>query len=346
MTLWAPVILSAATGAMVALPLTPAIMELHRRKDAAPLVTRTDDGKIENFARSMKEYMQPLVALGEDDCGKLLSHVLRDGAAGFIVGMEDIANLPDGPVDAVVYGRQSLIIPTPVCFVREFYVRGNLRLAGESLLRAVLVEGNAELGDRTSVMRWIHVAGDLEAGQESRLLGRVSADGTLMLRNGCQFERMRARTIHFGAQNFRASKRSDSWLDPNISYQRVGRVRSHGDFHLGASDVFQGHIVASGKVTIAEDVLTMGNIKARTRVEIGAGTHVEGTIVSRGRTTIGERCYVKGPVLSEEEIVIGAGTEIGTPDCPTTVSAPRIRMFAGSRVCGAVWAREAGEVVP
>ena len=59
---WAPLALTAATGGMLALPLTPAVLEILRRKDAGPLPTRKDDGDIRNFARSFRRYIDPLHA--------------------------------------------------------------------------------------------------------------------------------------------------------------------------------------------------------------------------------------------------------------------------------------------
>ena len=62
MLLWAPLALTATTGAMIALPLAPAIIEALRRKDASALPTRKDDGNIRNFARSFRRYIEPLQA--------------------------------------------------------------------------------------------------------------------------------------------------------------------------------------------------------------------------------------------------------------------------------------------
>ena len=326
---------------MIALPLIPSLTELRRRRDAAPLPTRSDDGKIDNFAQSLREYMEPLVNLdGEVTCP------LRDGAQGRVLRMEDVPLLPGTPIETPIYAPHSLVFPVPVCLSRELYIRGSLTIAGGSMLRAALIEGEASLGERTSVLRWIHATGNLEAGPESQLFGRASAAGAITLRHGCAFERVQAQAVYFGTQGKLAYENSPVWPGSSLVDLRLGRVRSNGDFYLRDSDAFQGDIVAIGCVRIEDNVLVIGSVKARTNVEIGSGTHLEGTIVSRGRTTIGARCYVKGPVLSEHEITIGPGTQIGTPACPTTVSAPHIRVAPGAVVCGAVWARESGQVTP
>ena len=337
---WPPVLLSAATGTMLAVPLVPSLRELYRRRDASPLPTRTDDGKLENFAESLRGYMAPLTMLERNS----VSCRLRDGIVGRVLRMEDVPSLPGTPIDTPVFAPQGLVFPLPVCFLRELYIRGDVHIANGSLLRAVLVEGDATLGERTSIARWIHVLGDLEAGPESTLYGRASAGGKITLRHGCHFERLRAATIFAGTQTKVSFESSPVWRGSGLVDMRLGRVRTNGDFHLRDSDAFQGHIVAVGSVMIAENVLVIGSVKARADLEIGTGTHLEGTVVSRGPLSIAQSCYVKGPVLSEAEVVIGAGTQIGTPTSPTTVSAPRVRIAPGAVVCGSIWAREVGEV--
>lgn len=338
---WPPIVLSAASASMLAMPLVPSLAELHRRRDAAPLPTRADDGRIDNFAQSMREYMLPLTTPGGD-----VSCPLRDGIEGRVLRREDVPLLPETAIDNPVFVPHDIVFPGPVCFASELYVRGDLQIANDSLLRAVLVEGNAALGERTSVARWIHSTGSLEAGPECHLYGRASATGSIGLSRGGSFERVRGKAIHFGTMRSPIHENSPVWRGKSLIDMRLGRVRSNGDFYLRDSDAFQGHIVAVGKVAIEDNVIVIGSVKARSDVEIGSGTNLEGTVVSRGNTRIGASCYVKGPILSEGEIVIGHGTQIGTPESPTTISAPRIRIALGAAVYGAIWAREAGEVTP
>ncbi|HVZ17481.1 MAG TPA: hypothetical protein VG897_10220 [Terriglobales bacterium] len=338
MTLWAPMMLSAFTGTMLVAPLIPSVRELRRKRDASPLATRSDDGKIDNFARSMRDYMEPLTTLD----GRFFT--MRDGLIGQVLRMEDISSLPNDLVETPTFAPHDLVFPLPICFTHELYVKGNLQLANDSLLRAVLVEGDTELGERTTVARWIHCDGNIEAGPDARLYGRTSAKASVTLCRGCSFERVGAAEIHTGVASSPRHETSPLCQGRSLADVRLGRVRSNGDFYLRDSDAFQGHIVAAGKVAVGDNVLVIGSVKARADFEIGSGTDVEGTVVSRGRMKIGEHCYLKGPVISEGELVIGTGTQIGTPGCPTTVSASRIRIAPGALICGTLWARDAGEV--
>ncbi len=72
---------------------------------------------------------------------------------------------------------------------------------------------------------------------------------------------------------------------------------------------------------------------------------VGGSLMSAKRLHIGPDCLIYGPVIAERELEIEAGTKCGSPECPTTVSAPSIATEEGVVVFGTLWAREHGEVV-
>src|SRR5690349_767581 len=59
----APLALTASTGALLAIPLAPALRELRSKRDARPLVTRKDDGRIANFAASLRSRCSKLQVL-------------------------------------------------------------------------------------------------------------------------------------------------------------------------------------------------------------------------------------------------------------------------------------------
>jgi hypothetical protein len=343
---WAPFALSAAAGILAGLPLTPALTELRRRMDALPLATRTDDGDVRNFADSLRKYLEPLTRLASDPAvwGHFQFKVLRDGAAAVVVTSSEIERFVNVPLTAVVYAPEDLSFHSAVCFLRDLYVRGNLSGANDSVLRAVLCDGNATLGERTSVMRWIHAEGNIEAGQESRLFGRASASGSITLAYGCQFERLHAIMVSTTLGQVFWAEHTSIFGEQSIIDSKLGRLCIHRDFHLNEGDIVQGHVVASGKVTIAGNVRVTGSLKSHTGIQIASGAELDGAVISRGNLAIGSRCYIRGPVLGEEELVIGAGTQIGSPGMPTTVSAPRIRLSPGALVFGTVWAREKGEV--
>jgi predicted acyltransferase (DUF342 family) len=67
-------------------------------------------------------------------------------------------------------------------------------------------------------------------------------------------------------------------------------------------------------------------------------------VIARKAIQIGQHAVIKGPIVGEDVVEIGAGSVIGSPDEPTTITAERIRLDAGVKVYGTVWAREHGQV--
>ena len=59
-SLLAPLALTASTAALLAVPLMPALRELRSKHDAGPLITRKDDGRIQNFAVALRERCKSL----------------------------------------------------------------------------------------------------------------------------------------------------------------------------------------------------------------------------------------------------------------------------------------------
>jgi cytoskeletal protein CcmA (bactofilin family) len=125
---------------------------------------------------------------------------------------------------------------------------------------------------------------------------------------------------------------------------KLGRLLATGDFHLASGDVLQGHVVASGNVLIDGGSRILGSVKSHGRTEIAPDTEIHGSMVSSASLHIAGGSFLRGPVLAEGELYIGPDTVIGSPDSPTTISAPRVRIAPGSIIHGSVWARYDGRV--
>jgi cytoskeletal protein CcmA (bactofilin family) len=341
--------LTAVTTALAALPLAPAVREFMRREDAAPLPTRSDDGDVRSFANSFRRYLEPLLPqLDDAACARETRAVTTpDGTPALLLGSRGACDFAGRTVDQVVLCAQDAFLPPQVSFTRDLYVRGRLVGGADDILRAALVDADASLGDRTTLLRWLHVQGSLTAGSNCQLFGRVSAGRAIFLGFGCRFERVSAPAILSALEEIPAYlQRLQNTGDRSTIDRRYGRLRVNGEVHLATGDVVQGHIVALGTVRIDAGARVTGSVKSHATVRLGGSVEVHGAITSSGRIDLAERCFVRGPVLCEDEVVIGTGTQVGSPDSPTTISAPRIRLAPGAVVYGTLWARESGEVLP
>jgi cytoskeletal protein CcmA (bactofilin family) len=346
---FAPLALTAATGAMFALPLAPALRELRSRRDASPIPTRQDDGKITNFADSFRRYIEPLLpelreCVGNDEVREI---TLPNGRRAVIVGCSGThqlsARMHGARIDSLVLCGQRIVLGDGMVFTDDLYAADQLFCGENSVLRAVLGEADVFLAEGSRVMRWLHANQSVYVSRGSTVHGRVSAGHAVYLWPGCSFERVHAPRVAcvWGESGFPIARTTVvsncSRLDTPIRRWRVT-----GDFQLQPGEDLVGNIVGTGEIRISKDCCLHGAIKSHGDTIVDADAEVDGSIVSIADVNIRGECFVRGPVLAEGEITIGAGAQIGAPNMLTTVSARSIRIEPGALIHGTVWARESG----
>ncbi len=346
-SVWAPLVLAATTGAMIALPLAPAIIETIRRKDASPIPTRTDDGNIRNFAHSLRRYIEPLqgdltVCAARNS---IIESRLVDGAYALLVGKEGMYDVPEDTVHTLALFARQCSLPDNLTFTKDVYAANRVYGGKRNCFRALLGENDIYLDEETYVLRWIHAEGKIMAGQRSRFFGRASSEKAIYLSRECTFERTHAPAIFTSSVNEPQAATDGapaSALPQKI--HKLGRSRINGDLHLSSDEMLLGNVIVTGSIKVDERTHIFGSAKGNGDIELREQVEVQGSLVSTKTIRLAPNCYVKGPVLAEDEIVIGAGTQIGTPNSLTTVSAPRIRLAPDCVVHGTLWARVEGRV--
>jgi hypothetical protein len=325
-SLLAPLALTASTGALLAVPLMPALRELRSKHDAGPLITRKDDGRIENFAISLRARCQSLP----------IDHVLNVAEPGLWQG-------PMRTEQLVVCGGPTQL-PDGFQSLGDFYSQSDIQSGSNNFFRALLSEAGIVLGSGTQTLRWVHAESDLVAGEHCALFGRASSARSLTLAPECKFERIYAPVIYSSAAAAQLEIRSESAPFSKLAQAGMGRKRIHGQTRLSAGEQHYGNLVTTKGLEMDEGATVFGSVKANGQVGLSERTEVDGSLVSTKRIRIASGCFVKGPIISEREIVIEAGVQVGLPGAPTTVSAPHIRIAPGSVLHGTVWARVEGRV--
>lgn len=346
----APLMLFSITGAMVALPLSPAVIELLRRQDAGPLRTRTDDGRIGNYAQAFRRYIassQPVIAR----CGarSSLEEVrLCDGQYALVVGATGHCNEIDLDFPNSVLFSRAAWLRDGQRFMKDVYAADVLHSGKRTIFRAVLGEKDIFLGEGTQVLRWLHAEGNVAAEAGCTLFGRLSAGESINLSTSCRFERVQAAAICAVSAGQTLSCLQERppapALKPRKTTEKLGRSRVDGDVHLRLGEMFLGNIIATGSVHVEKDTQIIGSAKAHGKITLHDRAQVHGAVVGNGSVRTGSDCYVEGPLLTEGEIYLGPGTRVGTPNAPTTVSAPRIHLGSGCVVYGTLWAKVEGRV--
>jgi predicted acyltransferase (DUF342 family) len=303
-------LLTLAFIAMLVVPFVPAWSEWRRPTDAFSLpVPSNYASEIDYFARQLRERM---VASGA-----------RTAA--------------------------SLRLDAPPDFDEPLYVSGDVDVPAGSAFTALLAMGDIRLGPGSQVTEWVHADGALTLGEGSVALRRASCGGVMTLGVGVSFERLRASTLVFGAENTAhvprvPTKTLELGSLAHVTRRMAGLFRADGDLVLPANSHFEGSLVVTGALSIGDHTIIVGDLKARKGVALGNGAAVRGAITSERNIHVLEGATVKGPLIAEADIWLAPGVKIGTVAMPTTVTAENIMVADGVTAHGTVWARDAGVV--
>jgi predicted acyltransferase (DUF342 family) len=352
-------IIALCTGVVIwtTLPLLPALLELYRGQDAAPLnVPPVRHRDLRHFAWTFRDYvrgqlaqMDPAPAAGQQD--RRLK--LPDGTEVHIVSAKtpyvpDLVNRrKSASRERVLVSHEQLAIPDGVKELGEIYATGTLVGGSDCVYRAVFCEGNVDLGDRSVVLRWIHAEGAMHARVGSQLVGRTTAEGSLQVDEGCYFERLSAPRIQFGAEAAPQAATPDVAMaaeSQRLSASDLALQRVDGDYAIPARTRLAGDLIVHGNVTVGEDCVLLGSLKAKKLAEIGRGTQVNGSIIAVGNLYVAPDCVIQGAIIGESDIFIDQRARIGSTAAPTTVTAERIYVAPGVVAHGLIWARRQGIV--
>jgi hypothetical protein len=380
---WAPLGLTTVTAALLALPVTPALYELWKRGDAAPLPTSRHDGRIANFAEIFHSRLAPLrPQLERCRAQREVFRISIDGMQVLLVGSssEDFDFHPSltAGVDAVML-TQPALIPAGTVVEADVYAESILELGEGSALRAARGANNIILGENSVVLRWLHADGSIRLRPGSTAYGRLSAGKSIWLEPGCVFEHMHAPqilTFDFqqgdvdqrdtrsvppnchACQNHICQTQEDTQEDPQPAVldgndetdasdaftSSRKRIRIQGDFVLAAGETLNANVIATGEIRLGPGAHLFGTAKSYKDTVIEQDACVHGGIVCGGTVRLRPRSFVAGPLLAEADVFIARGTRVGEPDALTTISSCRIQIAVGCHLHGTVWARVRGSV--
>jgi hypothetical protein len=352
--LFAVAALILAVSLMFMLPLIPALVELRRKSDARPLnVVQQHAGEIRHFANSFRDYIKGLepVLQGCVAAGTSATGTLPDGEEYIVLGQADeplvfALQQRDATHPVLIAAGTNFTAPAEAAFSRDIYAGGQFQGGERNNYRAILGEKAIHLGASSRVLRWVHAVGEFTADFGCRLIGRVSSDSAIRLHPDCTFLRMNAPRIEIGRAAINAgAKLPNPALPANAGLEALPRFLHDGDFEIHAGQVVSSNVVVRGSLLIRSGARICGSVKSVKDMVLEDGVAVEGSLISARKMRIGPRCAIHGPVVAERELAIASGARCGTPEHPTTVSAPRIEVEEGVLVFGTLWARELGQVV-
>ncbi len=342
------------------LPLIPSLLELNHATDTKPLrIVQEYDTEVTHFAVGFKAWLEKnfseFFAVGRKTPKGASDGTLEDSTVFQIIGSNGVPSYSSKESKSrtthkLILSASSLRLSEKMFFESEIYSAGDIQAGTQSQFRALLAEGDIELGERSTVLRWAHSHASLHAAAGCKLFGRTSADKNLVLEENCCFERLHAGKIVFGklvatAKRPQAAPTVLKTL-PNVKDRYERRWLIDGDIDIPEHRSFNGDLVATGDIHIGAGAHITGSLKSTRNMYLAADARIDGAIVSSGNIHMEAGCFVAGPVIAEHNLLIKEGAIIGSRALPTTVTAPNILIANGVTAFGTVWADESAAVMP
>ncbi len=335
------------------LPFIPGVVELRRKTDAWPLrVVHGSEVDIRHFARGFRSFVESNFGDLLERCraqGTEVEGELGDGTRYLVVadGEPDDSAVLDRARDdegALVLASGDLELAGDAAYPLEIFTAGSLSLGANAVVRAALAEQSISIGPGSTSIRWLHAADTVEVADDCQLYGRVSANRSIVLGEGCAFERLHAPRIEFGSPvQLEAPEVREHDVDPkslrNLAAEEAGRWLFRKRTKIPAGGRVEQDIVVRGKLTIGDGVRITGNIKSHDEMELGRDVEILGSVTSESDIRVGQGSRIRGTLISEEKVYLGDGCTVGTAEDPTTICARGVDVASGVVVHGTVWGR-------
>ena len=334
-------LLAVTLAAWLLLALVPAILELRIPRDADPLAgVGRDAGSLFYFANSFLTR-----ASAEGLLGPAVPTALSDGTPVRVHGAASPLATQRAAFRDVVVVTDPLPFPTGTVLAGEVVAQQTLPPTEQLVVRALLGMRDVALGANSTVLRWVHARGILEAHEGVELMGRATADRTIILSPGVTFQRIEADTVLVAGGDpppLPPPRERQAWTPKGALQLGEGYWRVLGDVEIPPGVLLEGSLVATGSVLVGERALVRGAIKAQELLVVCRGAEVDGALSAWQGIGIEAGARVAGPVIAEEYITIEAAT-IGFPGVRTTVVGHAVTLAPGATLHGAVMA-ERGRV--
>ena len=238
------------TALVFVLPFVPALLELRRGTDAAPLrVVREYDRDIRHFARGFRSYVVaqfPDLVTTAPGAGSSVG-TLPDGTPYIFVNSVRAPLLTyrersEGTVRKLVLAHTPLELPGGLTLLLELYAGQDLMGGKANVYRGLLGERDIYLDSGSVVLRWVHAGGSLRVECDGTLYGRTSAEQLISLGTGCRFERMYAPRIEFVSGSIADTIPDDTALDiEHFDDYAIGDAEaSYGDPDAREAELLHG----------------------------------------------------------------------------------------------------------
>ncbi|HEX9081906.1 MAG TPA: polymer-forming cytoskeletal protein [Holophagaceae bacterium] len=264
--------------------------------------------------------------------------------------------LPPGTTQDAVILAERLTTGPGVVLREEVWVRTRLDLGGESQARALLSDGEVQIGPHCSVQRWVHGERRVELGEGSLVQARITSQGAIYLARGCRSHLLSAPAVLWEGpdQPFPCDIPTHvrRWIQRRI-IPTAGKVWDiqrqapapgrtlfvNGDLILDSEADVDHPLVVRGNLYIRRGALIAGDLKAHGDLVV-EGSAVVGNLCCGGRLVVGKGSSIQGCLRGDALVWLGDGVIVGRPDRPEAVVGNRIVLSGEGVVHGRLRALE------
>jgi cytoskeletal protein CcmA (bactofilin family) len=312
---------------MFAVPFLPAIIEILFKKDAQALNINMSLYKNpryfgDSFFEIIHKGLQD--AEGTDKILSLSKKKYRVKLSSspeevFILDSDEINNLPD-KFDNIVICSENLTINRKKFFSKEIFVNGNLKTEEECFIRAIYINGFANLANRINILRWLHTNNNLYINADANVGVNCYCEETTFVNAKVNFKKIYAKKILIHKQDESIDKKKSYNLDSVVNFNNLKINKSI----IIANDnvVIDGNIISDKAITIDGDFWIKGDIFSQEQIILKNGVVVgeenkiksvviDGNIISDKAITIDGDFWIKGDIFSQEQIILKNGVVVG-----------------------------------
>lgn len=325
--------------ATASLPFLPAFAELWHQNDATELHIAQDYVKDPRFfAKSFRKKLEELTASAAGQPLPYKTVLKMRKAEDFLVDSELRRTSKTGYQGiAVSLGDAHFANDTGS---HDLWIQGRADIGDRFRVWTLAVDGDAVMGEKCRVSRWIDSGGSLTIGPGTQLGQSASAVDVMLLSDGVKFTRLFANPIVVAESETPSAPAS---LDPLIGDHAF--TDDGGGLCFPNGCTIDHDIICRGNLRIGSATTVTADIKSHGDITIGGRTEIKGNVIARGSVEIGDDCTIHGNVFAEKGVSVGRRSTVGTFDFAKSIyAAGKIVLRGGVRVHGAVITERGGLV--
>jgi cytoskeletal protein CcmA (bactofilin family) len=345
---------------LLILPTWPALQELLRRRDASPLPL-ADEYHADLHLQAERFGREARGALNAAMQAYRLGGARKGGARKALDPSYDVSGPHSAGEEALEHGEKPLLMIRPsgvtwsdgIRVRRSTYVAGNLETGDGGRFVRLFVDGDARLGQESTINEWVHASGSLTIGCGAVACGSLRA-ARMQVGPGSHFERLEAKEIFFGDDWHLEGESGNQPLTESSTmpvFRLLGQSSSLGDARRKEGNLiipgghrWEGNLVVTGNLHVGRKAVVTGDIKVHGSATADQGSLIDGHLVAEGGIDLRSGARVLGTVATEGSLRIRSLVEIGTPTGPASVHGRSLLVDQGVRVFGTVVALEHGRV--